>query len=716
MAHTVSAPVIPVDGLKELAIEFTTHRQLLARQLFTILKAPESGTGKLPDTFEDLDAWGQSHFFVAVDLARDWFAGHRHARTMFLGWVYSQLFEAASRVDGQEPRPGYVLQMAEANWAELLRGRRVSPQAITALGAALAPLVQRLETPARRKLRLLFLGDCLMSEVITALGGMALEAGIDFTSVYLHKQVPAVLRSEIRALEDTQFDLAFFGPFSSRATLDYAALLDAKSIFWPRTRLFSVTDQLLRDTESTLQTLVNKVPCPVYVHNTSGTIGIPPLRMRRVAFYIATMKTRGDARRMINLRTESWPGDARFQGRVRVLDEEALTARRGRMDLGRLIFHSKEGMFHPTNLGMELASGPYMEAVATASMLNSKKVVVCDLDNTLWDGIIGEGAVRHFVDRQHTLAELKKRGVLLSINSKNDPANVNFAGSALSFDDFVAPQINWEPKTKNMSNIASILNLKTKDFIFLDDRPDELERIREAFPEMIVLNACDPDTWRWLSHWQRHLEGGELEDRTRLYHERAAREQFLSEERKAAPSADEELLALQGLGLSVEVEFAGRSGLKRAAELINRTNQFNMAGSRTTVKELQQGLGVEQWITTASVSDKFGNMGVVGAMCVHRTVSGLTVSTFVLSCRVFGMGIEHALLNTVRELAEPGEELVGQYKETQHNKPGRHLYESSGLKWDGTAWVGRIADLPADPSWLSVKRPGARRASAPEII
>jgi len=256
-----------------------------------------------------------------------------------------------------------------------------------------------------------------------------------------------------------------------------------------------------------------------------------------------------------------------------------------------------------------------------------------------------------------------------------------------------------------MSNIASILNLKTKDFVFLDDRPDELERIREAFPEMAVFNATDPATWRWLSHWKNHMAGDELEDRTRLYHERAAREEFLAEERKAAPSAQDELQALQGLGLSVEVEFAGKSALKRAEELINRTNQFNVTCSRTTVKDLQQGLGVDHWVATATVKDKFGNMGVVGVMCVNRTSSGLTVPIFVLSCRVFGMGIEHALLNSVRELADPSAELIGQYKETQHNKPGRHLYESSGLRWNGTAWIGHIADLAADPPWLNVKRP-----------
>jgi FkbH-like protein len=318
--------------------------------------------------------------------------------------------------------------------------------------------------------------------------------------------------------------------------------------------------------------------------------------------------------------------------------------------------------------------------------------------------VIGEGAVQHFLDRQQTLAELKGRGVLLSINSKNDPANVDFKGAALRYEDFVAPQINWEPKTKNMANIAAMLNLKTQDFIFIDDRPDELERMRETFPEMVLLNACEPATWKWMSDWKRHLTAGEGEDRTKLYHERAAREEFLAEERKPDADAEDERAALERLGISVKLETVPKAGLKRATELINRTNQFNVAGSRTTLEALQSGLGEDHWVVTATASDKFGDMGVVGVMRVDRNAEGLSVPIFVLSCRVFGMGIEYALLNSVRELAEPDADLVGHYRETQHNKPGRSLYEKSGLRWNGAEWEGRVGDLPPDPEWLKVER------------
>ena len=145
---------------------------------------------------------------------------------------------------------------------------------------------------------------------------------------------------------------------------------------------------------------------------------------------------------------------------------------------------------------------------------------------------------------------------VLSIDSKNDPKNVDFSGAVLSMNDFVAPRINWEPKVKNMASIVEELNLKEKDFVFIDDRPDELERMRNAFPAMIVLDANDVATWRRLAHWEKHLAADQLEDRTRLYHERTAREEFLTKSGGAAAGQEDEAAALGNLQLRVRIEQA----------------------------------------------------------------------------------------------------------------------------------------------------------------
>jgi FkbH-like protein len=293
--------------------------------------------------------------------------------------------------------------------------------------------------------------------------------------------------------------------------------------------------------------------------------------------------------------------------------------------------------------------------------------------------------------------------VLLSIISKNDPKNVRWAGAALQPDDFVAPRINWEPKTANMAGIRDELNLKVKDFVFIDDRRDELERMRNAFPEILALDATEPATWQFLSRWSDALAPNPESDRTQLYHERVKREQFVSGLSQMSRAVEDETAAFTALQLSVSIQRVNRSGLKRAVELINRTNQFNLCGSRTSERELADGLGTRHTIVQAEAADKFGTMGVVGIMQVDRHFDRVEIPIFVLSCRAFGFGIEYALLNAVRALAPAECPIVGCYKETQFNQICRQFYSASGMRWDGSRWIGRIADLPAAAQWLAIE-------------
>ena len=127
------------------------------------------------------------------------------------------------------------------------------------------------------------------------------------------------------------------------------------------------------------------------------------------------------------------------------------------------------------------AAPRYRDILYAHAWLLKKKLIVCDLDNTLWDGVIGEGAVGHYACRQRILSSLRQRGVLLAINSKNDPARVRFDGGLLTASDFVATQVNWDPKVRNMKAILAELNLKSKDTIFIDDRADERALMSDAF-------------------------------------------------------------------------------------------------------------------------------------------------------------------------------------------------------------------------------------------
>jgi FkbH-like protein len=326
--------------------------------------------------------------------------------------------------------------------------------------------------------------------------------------------------------------------------------------------------------------------------------------------------------------------------------------------------------------------------------------VICDLDETLWKGVIGEGAVEHYLVRQAILKRLQAKGVVLAINSKNDPKNIRWDGALLTADDFVSTQINWDTKVLNIRRISEHLNLKTKDFVFVDDRADEREMVRSAMPEVLPLDALADRTWQLLDLWSHMLTQGS--DRTRLYQEKNAREGFLRAQEVLAqdPSA-----MFTQLELTVSVREVKKSDLKRVVELINRTNQFNTCGSRTSLREAAEWLESADWhILAIDCQDKFGSMGTISVCVVHRQRHRMEIPVFVLSCRVFGYGIEHVVINTVKRMArKAGLSLAGHYEETSHNEPCRQVYPANGFRWEANEWVWNGEGAIEDPPWLKIR-------------
>jgi FkbH-like protein len=649
----------------------------------------------------EIHEWWQAVTETAIDLAREWLKAPDELREdLFSGWISQFNHPSMHPESAPAFSAGRILECAKPRWARILEGK-VSAEALETLRENLDRLVVRISPPMRKRLRVLFIGDCFMNEIMAGVTGPCLRAQIALDPVHRYSGVGAALRNEIRELGQGGFDLAFFSPFSYTFVTGYDQILRWNTGWWARAKFFSVLDTMLEEVAQTIRLLAERFSCPIYVHNSAGVVQTFGF-WSGVAKNLTSARNRMQARPFIARKMERIAGDPAFDGRVRVMDETALREKTSVFELGRVLFHGN--VLHPTRMSMELAHGPYLDAMASAALLAAKKVVVCDLDNTLWNGVIGEGPVEHFKDRQRTLKGLRNKGVLLSINSKNDAKNVDFSGAVLEIDDFVASRINWEPKVKNMASIVEELNLKEKDFVFIDDRPDELERVQNAFSAMTVLDAREAATWRQLAHWEKHLKADQLEDRTRLYHERAAREEFLTEAGGSAKSQEDEAAALGNLQLAVRIEQATRTPeLKRAVELVNRTNQFNLCGSRVTMAELERGLGGEHWVLTAAAKDKFGSMGVVGAMVVRRAAAGLEIPVFVLSCRVFGFGIEYALLNAVSELGARESRLLGLYKETPNNGPCREFYAKAGLSRDESGWAGTVGDLQPTPSWLTVE-------------
>jgi FkbH-like protein len=451
----------------------------------------------------------------------------------------------------------------------------------------------------------------------------------------------------------------------------------------------------------TLRLLAERFECPVIVHNTAQVTrcdGSPRSAARRRLTWPGRRRLAGALNARIEAAVARLNRDT-FE-HLHVLDETSWLRAFGDARLGRYL-HAAEYQ-HPAVLGQLLAAA-YVDVIVTVTTLLDRKLVACDLDNTLWDGLIGEGPVRHHLERQRTLAALRQKGVVLAIASKNDPANVRFDGGVLGADDFVHSEINWNPKAQSIRRIAETLNLKTKDFVFVDDRPDERDLVTRGVPGVIALDATSPRTWERLALWAQLAQGSDT-DRTEMYRQYRARQEAIDEQR----DVDEEAL-LAGLGLVVRIREAGTDDLKRVAELINRTNQFNLQGSRTSFAE------VKRWsedpatsILLASADDRFGSNGTVCVAVARRTDDGVEVPVFVLSCRVFGYGIEHAVMNHIkRAVRREGERLVAWLIETPHNGPCREFLPASGFSRDGDRFVYAAADVGPDPAWLTVQRDAA---------
>lgn len=546
-----------------------------------------------------------------------------------------------------------------------------------------------------KTVRVLVIGDCLLWDVALQLQILAASQGVVVEPVIRAERVGADLRRALANYAPDQFDLVFYSPYSFAFSAEYESVTSPRNLLrWPAGARASLQDSL-QDVQKTIALLARHFSCPVHVHCVSG------LRQfsngwRGWLVAVATAPQRAWASSVLNAALDAFIDalNAGLERPVLRLDEAEPLRQSGAFELGKVAFDA--GELHPTRLAEELARTGYMRAVLVAARLSARKLIVCDLDNTLWQGVIGDGAVRHHTDRQQTLKRLKAAGVVLAISSKNDPANVRWDGAVLSAQDFVTAEINWNPKAPNIRRMAEVLNLGHDSFIFLDDRPDEREMVSNALPGLMALDPNRDDTWALLGLWADMARASAVADRTVLYQERAERQRYLD---ATASGADDIAEAFGKLGLRLSLRHPGPSEMGRVVELINRTNQFNTTGARTTMAEMTASQP-ERRIAIAEAGDKFGEMGIVGVMVVEVGPTPV-ISHFVLSCRVFGFGIEDAMLNSLRRavlLAPLSAPLV----ETAVNGPCRDVYARHGFRCQDGLWWSEGGGIKADPCWLAI--------------
>jgi FkbH-like protein len=546
--------------------------------------------------------------------------------------------------------------------------------------------------------RVLFVGDCLMLSVAVFLTARLLADGIELQADFFSGRSLSDLRNGLQKYAG-QVDLVCFSPYSFSFNPILLETWHNPNPFQNRDKLRRLCQDAHKQTRATLRMLADLFNCTVCVQNTmnirllDGTFSSSA--KRRI-----TARPRKIAAAEINaLLSRSISEINREVTRPFITVNEASLGNRFNENALSELYH-KTCVYHPTVMANEL-SRLYHGPILANKLLSTKKVVAIDLDDTVWKGTIGEGKVDHYVERQGTLQELKRKGVLLAIVSKNDRRNVHWTGGLLCSEDFVAEQINWDPKPTNIMRISSELNIKCKDFVFIDDRADQREIVKSSVTDILTLDATAELTWDMLRWWAASLPEQTEVDRTTLYRERKERESFLHVE---VDTFDQDAI-FAALKLKVEFRSVASKDLARVAELINRTSQFNTCGNRSTLEEITaQSKSSEYLILVAKARDKFGDMGIISVLIGKLTDNALVVTTWVLSCRVFGFGIERAMLNHLRRigLRLNRVSLHGEIVNTPYNQPCREVYAENGFVQNAEVWVSGTAEFAPDPPWLEV--------------
>jgi len=556
---------------------------------------------------------------------------------------------------------------------------------------------EMLEPASSKPVRALFIGDCLLWDASLQLQILARTHDVVVEPTIMAQRLGSELRSELAKQKENAFDFVIYSPFSYEFSAEYAFASAPGTVFRAPWKVSRMLNEALADVTKTTETLAARFECPIYVHTVSGVQQSRP-GWRWSLKRIASLPGRNWARQKLNNGLSSIISKLNVDRDRPIARTDELAAGAGAESVAELGFVAYDaGELHPTRLALELARGPYLRAARVAAQLASKKLIVCDLDNTLWDGVIGEGAVRHHHDRQEVLLKLKTRGVVLAVASKNDPENIVWDQAKLSGNDFVAQKINWRPKATNIRALAEELNLKPSSIVFLDDRSDERAMASEAMPGLIALDPNEAETWAMLRLWAETSQRSAVQDRTRMYQERTEREEFLN---SIALQSAEAAESYRSLELHLSLRHPTGREMPRVVELINRTNQFNTTTARTTRQEMEAGC-ISHQILIADVRDKFGEMGIVGII-VTELGHPWWITHFVLSCRVFGYGIEDAMLNALKRWSGDTAKINAQLIETPFNGPCRDVYRRNGFSHENGIWKFEGPCNHVDPCWLNI--------------
>ncbi|HEY2841734.1 MAG TPA: HAD-IIIC family phosphatase [Pirellulales bacterium] len=437
-----------------------------------------------------------------------------------------------------------------------------------------------------------------------------------------------------------------------------------------------------------------------------------------------------ELRHPTSLRRYSAAVNQAFQDRappfVTIHDLDELSAQIGRARWGdeRFFHHAKI----PCDPECLVEYGQSVASLIVALQGLSKKCLALDLDNTLWGGVIGDdglGGIRlgqgnpegeSFLAFQRYVKSLKDRGVILAVCSKNEEPVAKevfekHREMALRLEDVSCFVANWEPKADNLRRIAMALNIGRDSIVFVDDNPVERALVRQLAPDVMVPELPeDPAGYiaaiENLRAFQVVSLSSEDLKRTEFYQANAQRQM----QEETATNIDD---FLKSLAMVARVAPIDATTLERSAQLINKSNQFNLTTRRRSTAEVQAIVDDPQWVTrTVSLVDKFGDNGLISVLLARADQETLAIDTWLMSCRVLKRGVESLLRNKLVEIArERGlRQIVGEYIPTAKNVIVKDHYQNLGLtkfsEDDGrTRWRLEVATAEPWPVFIQEEAP-----------
>ncbi len=402
---------------------------------------------------------------------------------------------------------------------------------------------------------------------------------------------------------------------------------------------------------------------------------------------------------------------------VAILDQAQVSANFGRQRWqdDRAWYVAKQ---HPSHEALPVLAKAEL-ALIRAGLGLAKKVLVLDLDNTLWGGVIGEDGLggiqlgppdargEAHQALQRYCRELRERGILLAVCSKNDEQDARLPfqmheASVLTLGDFAAFFANWNDKTDNLQKMACQLNLGLDSFVFLDDNPAERAQVRARLPMVTVPEiGNDPaeyvraladgtyfEVWSISEEDRQRTESYTADaDRKQLFHRTATEAEYLR---------DLQMVSTHGPFDEVT--------LPRVAQLVGKTNQFNLTSRRQSLEELRRiGQDERNWTHWFRLRDRFGDSGIVGVIVAladgHDTWQ---IDTLLMSCRVIGRGMEKFMMQTLIAAAKIKrvEKLVGTFRRTPKNSVVADFYASIGFRQIAETDVETVFELTTGAAQL----------------